>query len=452
MKTNTIHGQKREVPLREAATASALLALLFVVVYNFTNWVTSQRQDVGTLVFSWERQIPFIPLMIAPYMSLDLFYLAAPFFCRRKAELKALERGIATAILAAGTCFLLFPLRAIFERKPVDGWLGTIFDNFRAVDFPHNLVPSLHIALALILYRHYRRHSGGAARAFVAAWFALIIASALFTHQHHVADIVGGYILGLFCLRLFPFPVARADRTTNYSVGARYLAGSAALAAAAAAVGGWAIAMLWPAASLLLVAAGYFGAGPAVYGKRDGKLDWTAWVLLWPVLAGHWISLWYYSRRCRAWNEVGGNLLVGKLLTRKEASCAREAGITAVLDLTSEFTETGELRALDYLSLPVLDLTAPTAQQLREAVSFISGATGKGKVLVHCKIGYSRSAAVAGAYLLSRGLASSVTEVERMLRSARPEIVMRPEVFECLEGHLAAVAPATANSGKRTVI
>ena len=39
------------------------------------------RHDVGTFAFAWERFIPFVPVMVVPYMSIDLFFVAAPFLC-----------------------------------------------------------------------------------------------------------------------------------------------------------------------------------------------------------------------------------------------------------------------------------------------------------------------------------------------------------------------------------
>ena len=49
---------------RKAFRTSALLVFLFLVIYGGCNWITAQRHDVPTLFFSWERSIPFVPLMI----------------------------------------------------------------------------------------------------------------------------------------------------------------------------------------------------------------------------------------------------------------------------------------------------------------------------------------------------------------------------------------------------
>jgi protein-tyrosine phosphatase len=46
---------------------------------------------------------------------------------------------------------------------------------------------------------------------------------------------------------------------------------------------------------------------------------------------------------------------------------------------------------------------------------------------VHCKIGYSRTAAVVACYLLASGKAHSADEAMQLLRKVRPSIVIRPE-------------------------
>ena len=188
---------------RKALLASAGLSILFLVVYSGCNWITARRPGVGTFYFEWERGIPFVPFMILPYMSIDLFFVAAPFLCRTERELRTFSQRVICAIVVAGVCFLLFPLRFAFPRPHADGWLGAIFDWFRGMDSPHNLLPSLHAALMLILLDVYFRHSRGLIRIAIIAWFSLIAVSPVLTYQHHVVDIAGGFVLAACCFWLF---------------------------------------------------------------------------------------------------------------------------------------------------------------------------------------------------------------------------------------------------------
>jgi protein-tyrosine phosphatase len=107
-------------------------------------------------------------------------------------------------------------------------------------------------------------------------------------------------------------------------------------------------------------------------------------------------------------------------------------GVTAVLDLTAEFSAPPSFLELSYLNIPVLDLTAPGSDQLRAMAAFISEESQRGIVYVHCKIGYSRTAAAAAAYLLRTGKANGVSEAIEMLRQVRPSIVVRPEVVSAV--------------------
>lgn len=416
-----------------AAGASAGLCVLFVVVYSWCNWFTSQRADVGTLYFQWERYIPFVPIMIIPYMSIDLFFVGAPFLVSTSRELSAFAKRITAAILIAGACFLLFPLKLAVDRPPASGVLGAIFDWFRAMDKPYNLLPSLHIALRCILVGVYVRHTSGVVRALCHVWFSLIGFSTLLTYQHHIMDIVGGFALGGYCLYFLPEYSAKTPVVRNPRIGSYYAAGAILCLVMTAFLWPWGILLLWPGIAFALVASGYFGAGPGIYRKSDGVVPVSTWWTLAPCLIGQRISLMYYSAQCRAWDAVTPNLWIGRKLSDGEARKAVAAGVTAVLDLSAEFSEAAAFRATRYRNIPVLDLTAPTEAQLLEMATFIEEETRRGVVYVHCKIGYSRSAAAVSAYLLKSGAAASPNDAYALLRKVRPSIVIRPEVIESIE-------------------
>ncbi|MDA0578195.1 MAG: dual specificity protein phosphatase family protein, partial [Verrucomicrobia bacterium] len=133
---------------------------------------------------------------------------------------------------------------------------------------------------------------------------------------------------------------------------------------------------------------------------------------------------------------------IGRVLTDREAGDLIRLGVTAVLDLTAEFTEPARLRALHYRNLPILDLTAPTMAQLRDAVVFIDEQlAGGGTVYVHCKVGYSRTAAMVGAYLMASGACKTVDAAMMHLRAARPPIVIRPEAVAAMQQFCQARLP-----------
>jgi len=420
-------------PTRSTQLAASVgLSALFLVVYGWTNWFSAHRSNVPTLFFEWERSIPFVPLMIVPYMSIDLFFVAAPFLCRSDRELTTFSKRIAAAILVGGFCFLLFPLHFAFERPHAAGWLGAFFDSFRGMDQPYNLLPSLHIALRTILADLYSRHTRGLVRQASNFWFVLIGLSAVLTYQHHVMDVVAGFALGAYCLYFFPESGARLPVASNRRIGSYYLIGAFAAASLVVLFWPWGAFLIWPTVSLGIAAAAYFGAGPGIFRKRGGRLPWTTWWALGPVLLGQEISRRYYRRQCRAWNELTPRVWIGGVLSGKEAAAAVGQGVSAVLDLTAEFSEPSRFRALTYLNIPILDLTAPTVDQLEDMAAFIGEESRKGVVYLHCKIGYSRTAAAAAAYLLRAGTIRTIPEAIEFLRRARPTIVVRSEIVAAL--------------------
>ena len=416
----------------KALVVSAGLSALFLIVYSGCNWITAHRANVGTFYFEWERKIPFEPFFILPYMSIDLFFVGAPFLCRTDRELSVLAKRIGAAIMVAGICFLLFPLRFAFPRPHVDGWLGALFDWFRGMDAPYNLLPSLHAAFTLILCDIYFRHTRGFVRVAIMTWFVLIAFSPILTYQHHLVDIVGGFVLAGYCFYLFRERTPALPVIANPRIGSYYAAGAAFLVLLGAMFWPWGVLLIWPAIALGIVSIAYFRAGPIVFHKTEGKLPWSTRFVLAPCLLGQYLSLLYYRRQCRAWDKVTPQVWIGGKLGRRSAKKALRSGVVSVLDLSAEFSEEKRFRKINYRNIPVLDLTAPTQAQLVEMSEFIGNHSRNAAVYIHCKIGYSRSAAAVTAYLIMSGKAKTAEEAFAMIRRVRPSVVIRPEVRSAL--------------------
>lgn len=416
-----------------AALTSAGLSALFLVVYGGCLAITAQRTDVGTFHFAWEEHVPFVPLMVIPYLSIDLFFVAAPFLCTSDAERRRFAKRVILAILVGGGCFLLFPMRFAFERPVFDGVLGAVFDQFRKLDLPYNLAPSLHIALRAILAALYARHARGVWKIASHVWFSLIGFSTLLVWQHHAIDILTGFILAAYVSFIFPENWPESAVRPNRPLAWRYGVAAAVITGLAWLLRPWGAFLLWPAIACGIVCGGYLARGAAIFHKVNGRLPIASRIVLGPVLVGQWLSLQFYRRRSRAWDEVAPSVWIGRVLNDREAADAIARGVTAVLDLTGEFSEARPFIAQRYVNVPVLDLTAPTTEQLRQMSDFIVAESARGVVYVHCKIGYSRSAAAVAAWLLASGRVATVGDALAELRRARPGIILRPEVGVVLE-------------------
>lgn len=428
-----LHGVSRPPRQLNAAATSLYLSTLFVLVYGSMNWLAARRADVGSWYFSWEHRVPFVSWLIVPYMAIDLFFIAAPFLCTDAQELRAFRRRMTAAIVLAGACFGLMPLRFAFPRPVPEDWTAPIFQLLHGADQPYNLFPSLHIAITMILAGTYGRQCRGSLqKAAVYVWFSVIALSTLLTHQHHVIDLAGGFVLALGCYYLVPEHGGAVPLAVNANVGRRY----AVCAALCAAAGIWlrpaGLLLMWPAIALAIVAGAYFGLYAGITGKERGRLPLSAVLILAPWLIGQHLSLFYYKRRCSPWDRIAPNVWIGRRLSEREAAAAVKAGVTAVLDLTAEFSEPRSFLRLTYLNVPVLDLTAPSAEQVEAAVEFITMQRRTGIVYVHCKIGYSRTAAVVGAWLRDAGLADSAEAAVAHMTTIRPSMVVRPEAWQVL--------------------
>jgi protein-tyrosine phosphatase len=437
-----------DVKRSKALVVSAGLSVLFLIVYGGCNWITAHRANVGTFYFEWEHKIPFLPVFILPYMSIDLFFVAAPFLCRTDRELSILAKRIAVAIIVAGICFLLFPLRFAFPRPHANGWPGALFDWFRGMDAPYNLLPSLHAAFTLLLVDVYFRHTRGFIRVATMTWFVLIALSPVLTYQHHLIDIVGGFVLATYCFYFFRVSLHAPPVLANRRIGLYYAAGAAVVFILGAIIWPWGVVLLWPAIALGILANAYFRTGPIVFHKTEGKLPWSTRFVLAPCLFGQYLSLLYYRRQCRPWDKVTPQIWIGRKLGCRAANKALCSGIVSVLDLSAEFSEAKPFRKINYRNIPVLDLTAPTQAQLMEMSKFIGDHSQNGAVYIHCKIGYSRSAAAVSAYLIMSGKVKTAEQAFAMIRRARPSVIIRPEVRSALSEfeHRVRFSPGATDS------
>jgi len=406
------------------------LAPFFFITYGLANWVAAQRANVPALVFGWERALPFWAWTIVPYWSIDALYGLSLFVCTSRRELDTHAKRLLTAQLVAVAFFVAIPHRFSFERPVADGIFGTMFDLLMGFDRPFNQIPSLHIALAVILWALYARKVNGLARILLDVWFMLIGASVLTTYQHHFIDIPTGLLLGWLCVWLWPFaeggvhePVSAWRWTTDparHRLAIFYALGALACLAIALATGGWGLWLAWPALALALVALCYAGVGAAGFQKGDdGRLSVAARWLFAPYLAGAWLNSRWWTRRNPAPVPVCDGVWIGRIPSSRDL---RDSTFTGVVDLAAELGLAHGNK--DLAVVPVLDLTTPAPQALAEAATAIERLRMRGPVLVCCALGYSRSACAVAAWLLATGRCATVAVALAKLRDARAQVVL----------------------------
>ncbi len=436
---------------KRAALWLAFLAPFFYLSYGFANHLAAQRSDVGSIVFDWEHAIPFVPWTIFPYWSINLFYGLSLFVCRSREALDVHGRRLLTAQLIAVSCFLLFPLGFSFVRPDAHGAAGVMFAALSSFDKPFNQAPSLHIALLVILWDLYRRLISARWRWILHSWSSLIAVSVLTTYQHHFIDIPTGALLGLLCLWLWPLETAsplRDRRWTSSSARKKlalfYLLGASACFLLAGFMlkcfGGIALWFCWPGVALLMVSMHYALLGAEGFQKNaQGRPSIASRWLLMPYRYGAWINSRLWTRGQPMAVRIHGNVWLGRMPT---AAQARRLNVARLVDVSAELSSP---IGIPTRCVPMLDLIAPDAQQLHDAVDAIDAqhdlverglvqGGNDGIVLVCCALGYSRSAAAVAAWLMHNGHVNDLDAAIALLKTQRPQLVLH-------DAHRAALMP-----------
>jgi membrane-associated phospholipid phosphatase len=420
-------------PTLRATAWLASLGPFFFASYGFANWLASQRADVGAVVFGWEHAIPFVPWTIVPYWSIDLLYAVSLFACTRRLELDRHALRLLAVQVISIACFIALPLRFSFDKPETDGVFGALFRTLGTFDKPFNQAPSLHIALLVVIWDRLAKNIRAPRwRWLLHAWMTLIGLSVLTTYQHHFIDLPTGLAVGFLALWMIPiedrsplFDLSLAPDRKRRGLAAIY--GSAAvLCALVGTAGGVWLWMCWPAITLLLVSLNYLVIGGRGFQKSAaGTMSIGSWGLFAPYFAGAWINSRVWTRTHRKPAEVVDGVWIGRVPGRSDV-------FPAVVDLSAELPCPNPHAHL-YRCVPVLDLTVPSAEDLRLAAESIEEGRGRGSVLVCCALGFSRSAAAVAAWLLVTRRAANVDEAMRMVRAARPAIVLNDEDTAALE-------------------
>jgi protein-tyrosine phosphatase len=422
-------------PWRRGLAWLAFLAPFFYLTYGLANYLTNLRGNVGSVVFQWERSVPFWAWTIFPYWSINLFYGLSLLLCRSRHELDRHALRLLTAQVVAVSFFILLPLSFSFGQPPADGAAGWLFAALRGFDKPFNQAPSLHIALAVILWDLYRRFiTNRAARIVLHAWTLLICASVLTTYQHHFFDLPTGAALGLLCVWAWPLerraPPWRGLRWSadaqRRKLAACYAAGAAACLLAALFFGGAALWLGWPALALALVALNYAALGARGFGKH--RLEGTPWALrclLAPYRAAAWLNSRWWTRAHADAVQIAPGVWLGRV-----PGAERDPRWNSAVDLTAELDAPA---GTNTLCLPALDLVTPGPAWLRRAALAIERQyRAHGSVLVFCALGYSRSAAAVAAWLVTSGRSADVDQALAVVRQARPQVMLRQPLRDAL--------------------
>ena len=396
----------------------AAVAVLFYASYGLTNYLTALRAPVPEIIYGWERAMPFVPWTIIPYWSLNLLYALGFSLARTRAELHRYIAQLLAAQAIAVCGFLLFPLQISWAKPDGDGVFFALFRSLAAFDQAYNEAPSLHIILTLIVGRYYWPKLPRALRPLWLGWCLLIGGSVLTTWQHHFIDIPTALVAGACILWALPWqgesPLRGRTTPTPRKRRAVVIYLLLALACALPAVqgGAW-LWLLCASVACLLAAAGYARCGAVIWQKQaDGQATLAARLLLWPLHLAAAVNRACWLRHARDHDAITPRLALGS--NRAAVSFA------AVVDTCAELPPRG--RPAHYRCVPMLDMVAPEADELRRAAAAIEALlrVQPAPVLVCCALGYGRSVAALVTWLVCYGGCADMDDALARIRQTRP--------------------------------
>ncbi|MDP1976721.1 phosphatase PAP2 family protein [Undibacterium sp.] len=373
-----------------------LNALTFSLCYFTANMLAQEQGVVRHAALAFEAGIPFLQWMILPYLSSGLFFCLTFFMVSSQDQLRLLSQRLLLATIIAAFIFVLYPLQFSWPRPAISSaWYAYLYDFLALMDKPYNQLPSLHVAYCLLFWSALREHVRPAAlRITLAAWLLLTAASTVFTYQHHMLDVLGGGLLGLFCL-IFIKPKRAEPHVAFYYL----LFASIFFIIGVIAARSWLA--LYITSSLLLVSLAYHRNDVHFLNKKQGQYPWWIWLMYAPYLLGYqltWLAVVWRERHKPVIIKLTEQLWVGRRLSSREAKQLPQD--CSIIDLANELSETPALRKHAYKHFPLLDLLKPGKPVSNEILQHMRQQIDSGKtVYLHCAMGYSRCILLAKLYM-----------------------------------------------------
>ncbi|MFN8242937.1 MAG: phosphatase PAP2 family protein [Ferruginibacter sp.] len=198
---------KPQILREECSSKDYILSLIIcLVIFGITfygnEYLAGLRKPAHVLAFEWERRIPYIQWFFIIYFGIFFLPAMVPVLIKKKKDLFNLTRQIVFVSLVSGLIFFFYNTHSIYPSSTSDSTFETLKVNITG---RYNLFPSLHVAFSLLLLKPLRKYSSYNMNIFFTILAVLLILSTVFTHQHHVPDIIGGIFLFVVSQFVFPY-------------------------------------------------------------------------------------------------------------------------------------------------------------------------------------------------------------------------------------------------------
>ncbi|ALQ40279.1 serine/threonine protein phosphatase [Fusobacterium hwasookii ChDC F174] len=181
------------------------MIVFFVIMYKGAEFYTYTVENVPSYFMEWERNIPFLPIFMLPYMTSAPFFLVTIFFEKNEYSLKLLMKRAIFLTVVSTIIFVLFPMKFYFPKPEIENQIfKTLFHILDLLDSSFNQCPSLHVSFAFLSnIVYYREIKNRFLKYFLCFWGFLLAISVLFVYQHHFIDLLGGTILFIISCMIF---------------------------------------------------------------------------------------------------------------------------------------------------------------------------------------------------------------------------------------------------------
>ena len=194
--------QTLQVSWKDYIKSLIICFISFILIFYGNEYITANKNSAFVFAFKWEQNIPYLRYFFLVYYGIFLLPILVPILIRNKQNLNTLTKQIFFANIIAGIFFFYFPTTSIYI--PPD--TKTVFwDITYKLTGKFNLFPSLHVTLALIYIKPLKFYSNTNIKLIFTILAPSLVLSTLFTHQHHIADIIGGIVLYEILIRIFPY-------------------------------------------------------------------------------------------------------------------------------------------------------------------------------------------------------------------------------------------------------
>jgi membrane-associated phospholipid phosphatase len=178
------------------------LGILWLVLAGGSYFVINRlpRGELIDMSTDFDRALPTWPIFVVPYLSfLPLVFILMPLLLWQNEKLfRLFTSSVLVAQVVMNVCYLLIPATLVRpELQGSDIFTVLLRDVVWVIDQPLNTFPSNHVALSVLAIVVLAWLPQGFKRFWwLQLWLALVAVSTLLTHQHVIADLISGVILG----------------------------------------------------------------------------------------------------------------------------------------------------------------------------------------------------------------------------------------------------------------